>query len=95
MATNTDESGEPKSSEDESAVEAEPAAPDAESTDEAEDAPPMNRAERRLEAKRKKRGDKPGDPAPQRQGQGGGNFRGRGLQGFAKTQRGTNTRRSG
>ena len=46
-------------------------------------------------AKRKKRGDKPGDPAPQRQGQGGGNFRGRGLQGFAKTQRGTNTRRSG
>ena len=54
MAPNTDESGEPKSSDDEASVEAKPGAASAESSDETEDAPPMNRAERRLEAKRKK-----------------------------------------
>ncbi len=59
------------------------------------DPPPLNRAERRLEAKRKKGRGKSGRTAQQRPGRSGGAMRGRGLQGFARSRKGTNTRRSG
>jgi hypothetical protein len=60
-----------------------------------EDAPPMNRAERRLEAKRKK-GRNPSTKAqPQGTTGAGQGMRGRGFQGKGGQTKGTNTRRSG
>lgn len=69
-------------------------ASDATATDEAEEAPPMNRAERRLAERQKKKGTPSGRAGqPQKPG-GNSSMRGRGFQ-SAGRQRGTNTRRSG
>lgn len=71
-------------------------AADPDTTDEpSEDSPPMNRAERRLEAKRKK-GRNPSTKAqPQGTTGAGQGMRGRGFQGKGGQTKGTNTRRSG
>ena len=60
-----------------------------------EDSPPMNRAERRLEAKRKKGRNPSTGAQPQGRGGAGQGMRGRGFQGGTGQTKGTNTRRSG
>lgn len=70
--------------------------PEASSDDESPaDPPPMNRADRRLEAKRAKGRGKPGRTPQQRPDPSDGDMRGQGLRGFARSRRGTNTRRGG
>lgn len=81
MAPKTDEQPDPPST-----------PPEDESAD---DALPMNRAERRLEAKRKKGRNPSTSTQPQGRGAPGQGMRGRGVQGGSGQQKGTNTRRSG
>jgi len=60
-----------------------------------DDAAPMNRAERRLEAKRQKGRNPSTSAQPQGRGVPGQGMRGRGFQGGTGQTKGTNTRRSG
>ena len=85
MPQNADEPADPKQPEEDEAADA--------PSD--EEAPPMNRAERRLAERRKKRGpNATGRAVKPSKADGGSSMRGRGFQSGTR-QRGTNTRRSG
>ena len=96
MARKTDKQAPPRAAATDGASEAEPTDADsATEGDSTEDAAPMNRAERRLEAKRQKGRNPSTRVQPQGRGAPGQGLRGRGVQGGATQTKGTNTRRSG
>lgn len=101
MARKTDKTTPPKAAATDDATEAASSPADSAAADSAddgestEDAAPMNRAERRLEAKRKKGRNPSTSAQPQGRGAPGQGMRGRGVQGGTGQTKGTNTRRSG
>ena len=102
MARKTDKTTPPKAAATDDASEAaSPPADDSAAADSAadgestEDATPMNRADRRLEAKRKKGRNTSTSTQPQGRSIPGQGLRGRGVQGGTGQTKGTNTRRSG
>ena len=82
---------EPKAKPAAATTEANPAAED----DSEEPAPPMIRAQRRLEAKRKTGRSAPTRVTPNGMSAAGDTMRRQGVKGGGGTQKGTNTRRSG
>ena len=97
MARKTDKTTPPKAAATDDASEAAspPADDSSDDCESTEDAAPMNRADRRLEAKRKKGRNPSTSAQPQGRGIPGQGMRGRGVQGGTGQTKGTNTRRSG
>jgi hypothetical protein len=103
MARKTDKQAPLRSATTDGASEADPPATEAQATasdpaadgESTEDAAPMNRAERRLEAKRQKGRNPSTRTQPQGRSAPGQGLRGRGFQGGTGQTKGTNTRRSG
>jgi len=95
MARKTDKSAQPAAVATDRSGEADSSTASAADGEPTEDAVPMNRAERRLEAKRKTGRNPSTRDQPQGRGAPGQKMRGRGFQGGAGQTRGTNTRRGG